>query len=370
MTNLTSQEDLLGSSSDDLLEALQELESNLEEFRLNIAPQVETIGINIGAASFLLGANLQAMAFQNHRSTVSGISAKGYYDDNDIKKLDSALEQGQWGREVALIGTLIGAAIYFGSKLWQKFKAFWVKKKMISYIEYEKSRVPYVREKLKTVDSQNFQRLETRKKIFGLFGSKICLCDSERREIHTNLSILVEGFKRSSEVKSKSMYIGEIYNVINAFDYDNFSESLDNLLYVGIKKKGLYVVRSLDYTNNIESALSNADWEQPYYLNGLPEVVIFCIRNRKNRNVFPKGYDSKSLKRAISRIRKETVSTCNPFKLFRSFEFARSQIGSLIIPFKHHFVLLIILITVSATYYIATETDYLEIAYESVLSIF
>lgn len=370
MKELIIQDDLLESSSEDLMQALQELEAHLENFRQNIAPQVEKLGINLGVASFLLGANLQAVAFQNYDSIVSKISANGYYDDNDIMRLDSALEQEQLGRDLAFIGLLVGAVLYFGSKLWKMFKEYWIKQKMISYIEAEKTRVPIVRKKLATVDSQNYQRIEARQKVFAMVGSKISDRDDLRREIHAKLSNLVDGFKKSSEVRSKSMYINDLYGVIDAFDVDEFSESLERLLFTGIQKKGLYVVRSLDYTNNIETALSNADWEKPYYMNGLPEIVIFCIRNRKNRSVFPKGYKSKSLKNAITRIQKETLAIFNPIELFRSIRFARKQIGSVMVPFKHHYKFMIILILISATYYLAMETDYLEIVFANALSIF
>lgn len=340
----------LGSSFSDLLDALAQLEQYLENFKHKIEPEVQRLGFNISMQSLKLGMNLQQTAVNNYNNILTKIGTQGYYTNNDINNLYSAINSSSSAMQVAKIGALIGGVIWLGGKIYAKVKEFLVKQKMKAYIDEEKKRSKKIREILFDINARIKQNQLIRIPLFEKIGMKIPNDVIDRKNIDNQIHNAIEGFKKISEIESRSLYIDDIYDAIDNFDYDKFQNSLNELFFVGFQKKGFYYIKSLDYTNHIEALLQKVKWNKPYYENGLPGIIIYSLKNQKNPNFLPKGYKSYALKKHIKQIRLETLKAFLPISLIKAYRYSKSNFGKLLDSFQYHFRIVVILLFIICGY--------------------
>jgi len=348
----------LNSSIEDLLNTLNEIDNHLEDFNNNIIPQIQSLGINVAQTSLILGANLQQQAVTRYDTILNQIFDKGYFTDSDIYRLDSALESQNKAQLATFYGALIGIGIIVFGKIYKKIKEYFVKRKMWEFIEIEIGYIPYVREVLTVTNTTNSNFLKINKRFFKADGLKIVDDADQRERIHDKLDYLIERFKKSSEISSRSLYIKDIYKELEKFNYDEFKESLNSFIITCYNNKSLYAIKSLNYVENIESLLKEVSWELPYYNKGIPEIANYCIQNRNNREIFPKKYKSFTLKEIIKGIRKETIKIYSPFDFIKAFKYSINNIGSIYVPFFYHILIITFIILIIAGYYLYDDISF------------
>lgn len=341
------QHEITETAVEELTNTLNILESNLEEFRKKIEPEVSKLGYNIAYTTFKFSSNVQMNSMNNYDKVISDIYNKGYYTNADLNSLDNALRTQNVAQQAMAWGAILAGVVYYGGKIYVKVKEYFVKRKMIDYIRYERNRFNIVNSLITESSARLDSNYKIKRSIFEKIGTVINL-DSEIREQNIlKIKNLVDSFKKYSEIKYRMEYVLDVYNTINNFDFDQFKESLKNLLFVGVQKKALYLIKSTDYVQEIEFLLNKTNWEAPFYKNGLPDIVIFSLRNRKNIEVFPYKYKSEILDKIVKKVRKETFIQINPIIHFSYYRYIKGHYMNTSLFFRYHIIALITIIIIA-----------------------
>lgn len=325
------------STSLEIVKQLQYLDDELQYFNTIIYPELNKLGYQIFENSFSFGVQSIAQLSRSYNSVLTKINNQGFYTSADL----SSLQSYQTGMQYTAYAAAIGMAAGLGVTLFNKVKKFVIGKivehKIKKVIENEQDKIPEIYNRLDKIGQFTVTSRRIIEPIFNKHSFKIARSEEERRNIHDIIDILLNRIQSNIQINSKYDYLINFYETINNFDKSDFHNSLESIIKAGTIDKIHFELQCLNLLDEIERRLDESLYNiNSYFQNGLPEILVYLVRNRKNENLFPKGFKNNSYNNLIKRIRYETVKTVNPKSIILAYSYSRDAFGSPLFVFKYH----------------------------------
>lgn len=301
------QDSLLTGEVKDILLMIGAIEEDLENFYQGIAPLLSSLGWNLLQGGAVVGLSFYQASEQKFAQTVNRIAVNGYVSEQDIIDLERAQKMRERGKKIAATATVVGLGLQAISWLWGKYKETQAKKKIIELVSEKKSK----QVEIYSFIEKNFERiaqlLEFQDKWFRGMQKVVVSQSTERITLWQQMEKAFEGYRKLIEAQMRLQYYKQVYTEIFLFDENSFEESLQRIVNIIRSDKTPYLIKGAEkYIERVDNMFKDIKWRSPFYENGLPEIVVYALRNP--HIVFLGEEYSSQFKKIVRRIQKESIS--------------------------------------------------------------
>jgi hypothetical protein len=315
---------------EELLAVMAEIEDTLKVLQENIAPLIDSLGMNLQAWAISLGDGYRAEADALYRRIGEAAAPGSAYTYEQLADRDAAGRLARKGQRADRIGRALGKGATVARVALQIFASHQKNKRIETLINQEKQRLPQIRDLLAAGDEQVQNCLALEQRIFGEYARRRPAGRSEHREVDRRLEETVKSMRQLTGLQARLEYCRQVYQAIEEFQSGTpwqVEESKQRLDEVAAQSLAESQVRSTAYfLDTLDKQIQVLEWQPPYYQNGLPKGVGFFFR--RGVRLLPPEARLRASDRHLERLRAENPAPAQPLKFLRAVYYAQRELGS------------------------------------------